>query len=418
MATILQINTIAVNGSTGRIVDGIGEAALAQGYDSFIAYGRNKPSISKSQLIRIGNEFDVREHVLETRLFDMQGKASRNATRKLLRQIEAINPDIIHLHNLHGNYLNYKILFEYLKDKNIPVVWTLHDCWAFTGHCVHFTDAKCFKWKIKSPIHCCNCPKKKRYPNSYWFDRSAKNFIEKKNTFTQLKNVTIVPVSHWLGSVVAESFLSVYPIHVIQNGIDIDVFYPRLKSIEMIRHKYGIGKRFMILGVATGWSDDVGYSDFLWLRQKLSNEQFAIVMVGLTDSQIKKLPMGIIGINRTWDAGELAALYTTADVMFNGSFQETFGLVTAESMACGTPVIVYNSTACPEIVTEQETGYIIPVGDRCLLINRILLLAQNEDRSSVNQNCVNYVRKNLSKQQKYDEYVDLYNSLLRRKVLC
>ena len=414
MATILQINTIAVNGSTGRITEGIGEAAIRHGYSSFIAYGRNSPSSSKSGLIRIGSEFDVFEHVLETRLFDMQGLASRKATKLFVKQIDDIRPDLVHLHNIHGNYINYKILFDYLVEKDIPIVWTLHDCWAFTGHCVHFTDVECYKWKVKGNKdgNCSKCPKKKGYPNSYLFDRSKQNFLDKQKYFTRINNMIIVPVSHWLGDITSESFLGKYPIHVIQNGIDVDVFYPIPNSIESVRQKYGIGKRFMILGVATGWSDDVGMSDFFWLSEKLSNEHFAIVMVGLTEKQIKALPAGIIGITRTWDANELAEIYTAADVTFNGSFQETFGLVTAESMACGTPVIVYDSTACPEIVTDKQTGYVVQVGDRNMLLNRILMLSQNQDRKHINQKCVNYVRENLSKQQKYDEYIDIYNTIL------
>lgn len=412
MAKILQINTIAVNGSTGRIVEGIGEAAINHGYESYIAYGRNNPNNSKSELIRIGNIYSVYEHVLETRLFDRQGLASRWATKRFVKQIKEIKPDLIHLHNIHGNYLNYKILFDYFVSDNIPVVWTLHDCWAFTGHCVHFTDVKCYKWKNSGVENCSHCPKMKSYPNSYLFDRSKLNFQDKKKYFTKVGRLIVIPVSYWLGKITMESFLNKFPIHVIQNGIDVETFYPRLGAIEIVRNKYGIGKRFMILGVAAGWSDDVGLSEFLWLRRVLPNEHFAIVLVGVSEKQKRMLPNGIIGITRTWNSNELAEIYTASDVLFNGSFQETFGLVTAEAMACGTPVIVYDSTACPEIVQDQRTGYIIRVGDRNMLLDRIFLLAKNWDKKVINQNCINYVQKNLDKKQKFDEYIDLYNSIL------
>ena len=324
MYKIVQINTVAVNGSTGRITEGIGIAAKNRGYDTYIAYGRNIPSQSDSKLIKIGNNISVNEHVLETRLFDRQGLASRIATKEFIRELEELKPDLIHLHNIHGNYLNYKLLFNFLSEKCIPIVWTIHDCWAFTGHCVHFTAVNCDKWITG----CFSCPRISSYPKSFFLDRSKRNFRDKKNAFCSVKNMTIVPVSNWLGDIISRSFLGVYPIQVIQNGIDTQVFYPRKNDIQFIKKKYGLENKFIILGVATGWSRENGLFDFINLRRIL-NDNFVIVLVGVSKSLKNVLPKGIIGIERTDNQAELAAIYTAADIFINGSFEETFGLVTA-----------------------------------------------------------------------------------------
>lgn len=407
---VLQINTVAVNGSTGRITEGIGEAIIRRGHSSYIAYGRNNilPESSKSNLIKIGNNFSVTEHVLETRLLDRQGLASRYATHKFIKQIDAIKPDVIHLHNIHGNFLNYKILFKYLAEADIPVVWTLHDCWAFTGHCVHFVAKNCDKWKSG----CFSCPRLGSYPKSYFADRSRSNYENKKRAFTSVKNMTLVPVSNWLGQVCSESFLGNNPIHVIHNGIDTDSFSPKINVSTKIRNKYELGNRFVVLGVATGWSNENGLYDFIELRKRLDPD-YVIVLVGVTEKIKSILPEGIIGISRTDSKEELAELYSTADIFINGSFEETFGLVTAESMACGTPVIVYDSTACPEIVTDN-TGYVIPVRDIEAMKSTIEYQRQlpYETKLSQSEVCSELIRNKYDRLEKYDEYVSLYEQII------
>lgn len=410
MPQLLQINS-CISGSTGSIAQYIGELAISNGWESWIAYsGRENEVPSKSHLIPIGSKFESILHAVQTRFFDNHGLSSKHATQVLIRQIKEIKPDIIHLHNIHGYYLNIEILFNFLSKNNIPVVWTLHDCWAFTGHCVHYTDVKCNKWKNNSVEHCSKCPKKTSYPTSVFLDKSARNYKLKKSLFTSVNNMTIVPVSKWLGSVISDSFLNKYPIKPIQNGIDINTFYPRPDSITNVRMKYGLGDKFIILGVAKGWSKDVGLHDFYRLRELL-DERFTIVMVGLTNKQIEELPAGITGISHTSNHSELAEIYSTTDIFFNGSFQETFGLVTAEAMACGTPVIVYDSTACPEIVTPQ-TGFKFKVGHVDSIASTIIKLADCESRSVINENCVKYIHDNLDKNIKYQEYLVLYNSLI------
>lgn len=407
MKRLLQINT-CITQSTGRIAQQIGEKAISDGWESYIAFPARAPKVeSKSKLIVIGTKVDQYIHALMTRIFDCCGFLSRRATKQLIKQIEAIHPNVIHLHNIHGYYLNIPVLFDYLKKSGIPVVWTLHDCWAFTGHCVHYTCVSCFKWKSE----CYDCPRKKTYPNSFLLDRSKQNFELKKRAYENMPNITLVPVSHWLGREVSQSILGKYKIHVIQNGIDVNVFRPRRDSVAGIKKKYGLCGKYIILGVATGWSEEVGLSTFFRLRKQLS-EDFAIVMVGCTPNILKQLPDGIIGISRTNNVDELAEIYSAADILFNASYQETFGLVTAEAISCGTPVIVYNSTACSEIVTS-ETGYIAEVKNEIQVLNYILedKMLDSTQRKVRSEKCRQYAIAHFDKNIKYQEYIKLYNSL-------
>ncbi len=407
MKRLLQINT-CITQSTGRIAQQIGEKAISDGWESYIAFPARAPKVeSKSKLIVIGTKVDQYIHALMTRIFDCCGFLSRRATKQLIKQIEAIHPNVIHLHNIHGYYLNIPVLFDYLKKSGIPVVWTLHDCWAFTGHCVHYTCVSCFKWKSE----CYDCPRKKTYPNSFLLDRSKQNFELKKRAYENMPNITLVPVSHWLGREVSQSMLGKYSIHVIQNGIDVNVFRPRRESVAGVRERYGLCGKYVVLGVATGWSEEVGLSTFFRLRKQLSAD-FAIVMVGCTPNILKQLPDGIIGISRTNNVDELAEIYSAADILFNASYQETFGLVTAEAMACGTPVIVYDSTACSEIVTS-ETGYIAEVKDEIQVLNYILedKMLDSTQRRVRSEKCRQYAIAHFDKNIKYQEYIKLYNSL-------
>ena len=252
MKRLLQINTIANSGSTGRIAEGIGNASVEAGYSSFVAYGRFA-NPSSSHLIRIGQKKDYLIHGVRSRIFDDHGMGSVAATRALLKQMDEIQPDIVHLHNIHGYYLNYPLLFQYLNVKNIPVVWTLHDCWPFTGHCAYFDYCGCDKWKNG----CSHCPQKKTYPASYVFDRSRQNWLDKKHYFTLPARMEIVAVSNWLGGLIRESFLGKYSVHTIYNGIDTSVFRPY--PIAATRAKYGWDNdQIILLGVASMWSPRKG----------------------------------------------------------------------------------------------------------------------------------------------------------------
>ncbi|HBT84778.1 MAG TPA: glycosyl transferase [Porphyromonadaceae bacterium] len=399
---VLQLNTVINSGSTGRIAEEIGEMSMKVGWDSYIAYGRNeRPSASK--LIRIGNEKDIKLHGLQTRLFDRHGLASKAATSKLIEKIKEIKPNIIHLHNIHGYYLNYEILFEFLIIANIPVVWTLHDCWPITGHCSYFSFIGCEKWKTQ----CYECPQKTSYPASYFIDRSKKNFTLKKELFNSLSNLTLVPVSKWLSNILSESFLQNYPIKVINNGIDTEAFKPS-ESIEF-RAKYGLEKKILLLGVATSWSLRKGLKDYIELSKELDAD-CQIVLVGLTKKQIGLLPMNIIGIERTESVEKLANLYSSADIVLNLSYEETFGLTTVEGFACGTPGIVYNATASPELI-DSSTGIVVEPGDIAGLIEAINEIKQY-GKHYYSEACVNRAHDLYNKENKYKEYIDLYESLL------
>src|SRR5690554_5107319 len=277
---ILQINTVVNSGSTGRIAEGIGLEVISRGHESYIAYGRNdRPSTSN--LIKIGSKKDVYLHGIRTLLFDQHGLGSRQATEVLVEKLQKIKPDIIHLHNIHGYYLNYQVLFQYIKAQNIPVVWTFHDCWPFTGHCSHFGD--CNKWKI----HCGNCPYSNKYPRSF-VDRSFKNYKDKKEVFLNVENLNIITPSRWLENQVKQSFLKDYMVKTINNGIDLEVFHPpKVKNNKKI-----------IIGVASTWTTAKGLQDFIKLREILKDD-IKIVLIGLSDAQIKSLPYNIIGISRT-----------------------------------------------------------------------------------------------------------------------
>ncbi len=409
MPILLQINSAKTIGSTGKIVEQIGLIARNEGWKCYVASSARYSSPSKLHEIKIGGIFSEKIHALLSHIFDAHGLGSYFETKKFINKIKKINPDIIHLHNIHGYYINYKILFKYLTTIKIPIVWTFHDCWPMTGHCVHYTAVNCYKWQTE----CKKCPRLYGYPKSYVFDNSRRNFRLKKRLFSSVENLTIVTVSKWLSLVVKQSYMSKYPIHIIPNGIDINSFYPRKYAVNKIRNKYELGDKFVILGVATGWSQDNGFYDFLELRKMLDYE-YIIVLVGVTKAQKDSLPKGIVGINRIDNVTELAEIYSTADIFVNGSYEETFGLVTAEAISCGTPVIVYDSTACPDIVTP-ETGFVIPIRDIATMSKTIIAYATNADRDTYSFNCCRYAELNLDKEARYAEYINIYNAIINRQ---
>lgn len=401
MKTLFQINSTSNWGSTGRIAEDIGRTVMSQGWESYIAYGRYS-SEGLSRTIQIGSQWDTYNHVLQSRLLDNHGLASKVATRKLIQKIDEIKPDIIHLHNIHGYYLNYELLFKALSDLGVPVVWTLHDCWAFTGHCAHFSFIGCDKWKSG----CFKCPQLKNYPASYLLDRSQRNYRRKKNSFTSLKNLTLVPVSDWLAELLESSFLRKYAKCRIYNGVNLDVFCPKP---SLIKEKLGISSGCMLLGVASVWGRRKGLDDFITLRGKLPDD-YTIVLVGLTTEQIKTLPQGILGISRTTDVNELAELYSAADIFINPTWEDNFPTTNLEALACGTPVITYRTGGSVEAV-DEVTGRIVEQGDMEALIKAIkeLKLLGKENLSKA---CREKAVICFDKQERFQEYLDLYEKLL------
>lgn len=400
---LLQINEMANVGSHGRIAEETGKTAILNGWRSVIAYGR-AANLSKSELIHIGSNFDIYEHLIETRLFDNHGLASRCATKKFVEKVKEIKPDIIHLHNIHGYYLNYRILFDYLNRVDVPIVWTLHDSWSFTGHCGQYLMADCMKWQSG----CNHCPQhKEEYPSSY-VDRSEKNYALKKALFPANKHLHLVPVSNWMADNVRHSFLKDVDVRVINNGIDINTFKPSKERKE--------SERIHILGVSNVWTSYKGLFDFYKLRELLNEGDFDITLVGLTANQIKQLPKGIIGIERTQSVNELAKLYATSDLFVNPTYCDTFPTVNIESLACGTPVITYNVGGSPEII-DEETGWVFKKGDVEAIAQCIKNVAKEsaEETGNRKSKCRERAVRLYNKEDRYQDYIDLYRELLNEK---
>ena len=402
MRKLLQINVCVNQGSTGRIAEQIGAAAVGRGWESYIAFGRGAGNTA-SQAIKVGNIVDFYSHALLTRLTDNHGRYSRIATRQLIRRIKEISPDIIHLHNIHGYYINYKILFDYLGKADIPVVWTLHDCWTMTGHCSHFEFAKCNKWKSG----CHDCPEKGSYPKSILLDRSRKNYVEKREIFNSVKNLTIVPVSNWLGEVAKESYLKRYNVEVIHNGIDIQTFKPLENNLK---EQYGIADKTVILGVAAPWGQRKGFDDFVKLSAILPKERYQVVMIGLSEAQIERLPEGIIGLARTNSVEELAQWYSAADVFVNPTYEDSFPTTILEALSCGTPVVTYQTGGSPESITD-DTGRVVAKGDIEGVVSAIEELCAVE-RADLQKRCREYALAHFDKNECFKKYVDLYENII------
>ena len=402
MNTLLQINSVANYGSTGRISEEIGSFAVQNGWESYIAYGRDlRPG--KSKLIKIGSELSIKLHGLQTRLFDRHGLGSCSATQKFIEKIIEIKPDIIHLHNLHGYYLNVEILFNFLSQANIPVVWTLHDCWPFTGHCAYFDFVACHRWETG----CHDCPQKRAYPASWLFDRSKKNWALKKRLFTSVKRMVLVPVCNWVSGIVRQSSLSGYPTKTIYNGIDTEVFQPTNNTLA--RTRYNLKDEFIILGVASPWSPRKGFRDFIEMSKHISNNS-KIVLVGLDNQQLKNLPENIIGIARTENINELSALYATADVFVNPTWEDNFPTTNLEALACGTPVITYNTGGSVEAISDQ-CGFIVEKGDIDGLLKACKII-RDHGKDYFTAPCVNRAKRLFDRNDRYRDYLDLYNELI------
>lgn len=398
MLTVLQINPVVNTGSTGRIVEEIGKCAIKRGWNSFIAYSRGNP-VSESNLIRIGSKFDMYLHALEARLRDNCGLASRDATKNFIKDIERIRPDVIHVHLLHGYYINYKILFDYLNNNRIPSVMTMHDCWCMTGHCAYYIYSSCDRWKTK----CQKCSMHGTFPSSF-IDRSSINYEIKRSCFCDRKWLTIVAVSDWLKKEIAQSFLKGNKIKRIYNGVDTNVFKPLSFMGENICKK----QNFTILAVASIFDFRKGFNDFLKLSTMLYEDE-RIVLVGVTKDQIKSLPNNIIGIERTENVKQLVELYNKSDVVISLSLAETFGMTIIEGMSCGTPVVVYDNTGQAELITD-ETGIAVTTGDVYGILKAIRLIKSN-GKNYYSTKCRKHVMELFDKNDCFMQYIDLYESI-------
>ena len=418
MKKLLQINpVIRESTSTGRIMREIGEAAVAAGWESWIAYsgGRDGKPQHSSHLIPVGNKVDVALHAIATRFFDAHGLASRLATKRFIKTIRQLDPDIIHIHNIHGYFLNYKLLFKYLKESGKPVIWTVHDCWLYTGHCYYYSSIGCDKWKT----HCENCPQKRAFPTSWLADRSYQNFEDKKAAFNSLGDkLTIVTVSDWIRGEMASSILGRCRYKVIHNGIDLNVFQPT--DSTSVLEKYGLAGKRIILGEASIWMKEKGLEDFATLAEKIPDQvrnDIAIVLVGrMTPEQKAALPEGIMTIPRTSNARELAALYSAAAVFINPTWQDNYPTVNLESLACGTPVITYRTGGSPEALGEisgaNPIGAVVDQGDIDGILRHILAFIDT-DRAEISKRCRKFAVENFNKADRYKDYIGLYDDMMQ-----
>ena len=394
---VLAINSVCGIGSTGRICTAVAELLESQGHECKIAYGRGEvPEKYEKYAIKIGSSFSVKIDALKTRLLDNAGFNSKKTTKQFVEWVKEYNPDVIHLHNLHGYYLNLEVLFAYLKSCGKPIVWTLHDCWTMTGHCSHFDYVACEKWKTG----CFNCPQKSEYPKSLFKDNSKRNYEKKRKLFSGFENLTLIAPSKWLGKLVGQSFLKDYPVKVINNGIDLKVFKPTKGDF---REKYNLENKFVLLGVAFGWGERKGLDVFIELAKRL-DDAYQIVLVGTDEKTDKLLPKNIISIRRTQNQTELAEIYTAADLFVNPTREETLGLVNIEALACGTPVVTFKTGGSPETI-DEKCGALVEKDDVDGLEREIRRIKNEKPFDEVD--CIERAKK-FNKEDKFLEYVELY----------
>lgn len=409
MPKLLQINVTSNWGSTGKIAEECNHFARSLGWSTYFIYGRYcNPSDSKV-IVSSSCKLDIYEHYFENIFFDSEGLASRRSTRKLLQKIREINPDIIHLHNIHDHWINYKILFEYLNQTNIKVVWTFHDFWAVTGHCTHFVGKNCERFKDE--CHDCPYTKGKFLPV---LKRTKRNFNLKKQLFTANRYLTIVPVSEWVGEIVRQSFLKEKQMLVISNGVDTSVFKPlpvqTIHDVECRKRISSIDDKFIIMAVSSQWkSASKGLDDYIAMSKMLKEDEL-IMLVGVPSKISRSFPKNIIGISRTNNQQELSALYTRANVLCSFSSAETFGLTIVEGFACGTPAVVYDNTAPPTLITS-ETGFVVPNKNYKAAYDAVQKI-KIKGKSSYSTACIKLVKKKYEKELCFNRYMSLYKKLL------
>lgn len=402
---VLEINATYGYGSTGLIVRDIGELLKKNGDEVRFAYQTGQ--CDKTVGYHIGNPLDWKGHALFTRIFGKQGWGSKLATSKLLSYIDAEKPDVVHLHNLHANYINLPMLLKYLAKLNIPTVVSLHDCWYFTGKCCHFVLSKCQRWQTG----CGHCPKIKEAPSSVFFDRSAEVAKEKRKLFQSIKNLTVVGCSKWISDMAKESFVfKDCNIEQIYNGVDTDIF--NIKNRSECREKYRIHADYVMLGMANKWLDERNSDVFKSIVSKLSKNE-VLILVGCTEVQKKAVEMysNVIAIGFVSKREEMADYYNLSNVFVNLTFEDTLPTVNMESIACGTPVITYNSCGSPELVQEGKTGYIIEQLDDSALLKTWDRIKQGAIQRS---DCREIGSRMFNKNDRYEDYISLFKRLLQK----
>lgn len=399
---VLQINCTCGKGSTGKIVIGIDDVLIKNEDKGYIAYGYYKCNRQNTLKLKKGNtKYSLILEHLKCRITGYYGFTSKYATNRLIMWIEEIEPDIIHLHNIHGGFVHIEMFFKYLAKRNIPIVWTLHDCWSFTGHCAHFDYIKCEKWKTG----CHDCPQKNTYPKRWFFDRSEEQYKRKKQAFTSVKDITFVTPSKWLASLVKQSYFKDYPVYVINNGIDLGIFKPVNSNIK---EEYGVKDRKLILAVASSWSQRKGYEHVIEISKRLPNE-YKVCMIGLNERQMKNTPDNVLKIQRTYDQKELVEFYSAADVFINSTLEDNFPTVNLEAMACGTPVVTFDTGGSPESI-DDRTGIVVKKEDSDGMVKAIKEI--NKERMF--DDCLKRAQL-FDNQTRYEDYLKLYKDIINRR---
>lgn len=395
---VVQINTVCGIGSTGRITTDLHNALVERGHECLICYGRgDAPEDFKGY--RIGTDLDVHLHALYSRITDRTAFASKRATLELLRKIEEFKPDIVHLHNLHGYYIHFEKLFQYLKQYNKPVIWSLYDCWSFTGHCCHFDYIGCDKWKAG----CQDCPQKKEYPASYILDQSKKNYRDKKRLIHSINQLTVVPPTQWLSQILENSYLSDINKKIIPTGIDLEAFQPTSSNL---RKELQLEDTQVVLGVSNGFGKFKGSKYFLQLAERLP-KNYRLVLLGVTKEQSSQYPKEVLTLPRTNSTHQLAQFYTMADVFVNPTLQETQGLTSIEALACGTGVVTFQSGGSAESMNES-CGIAVVRDDFEGLLQAVIQVCGNPFSPELcRKKAMEYDKKKLLK-----DYIDLYQNTL------
>lgn len=396
---VLMINTVCGQGSTGSICTDIANILENEGHECFIAYGQGTTTYSKSY--KIGTVLENHLHNLKSRLFGKQGYYTKEGTLKFINFVNSYKPDIIHLHNLHGNYLNLEILFEFLQTFKGKVFWTFHDCWPFTGKCAHYTSVGCNKWQS----HCQKCPQIKEYPPSIFFDKSYEIFRDKKEKFLSVPNLKIITVSDWLKNQVEMSFFQNTRISRIYNWIDYQTF--KIRNTDSICERFSLeSEKFTFICISASWSKNTSkLQDLLTLANKLKDDKIQIIVVGKMMQGVD-LPTNIKLISYVDNKAILADLYNFADVYIHLSSEDTFGKVIAEALSCGTPAIVYDSTACPEII-DVKTGVVVKDRDVQAIADNILKI-KNKKLVFKSSDCHDRARENFDIDKNIRKTIDWY----------
>jgi len=398
---VLLVNSVYNVKSTGRIVKDICDVLISQGHQPYVAYGRGA---KYPGTYRISGKTGFLLHLAGTRFFDLHGLLSIVSSIKLVNIFKKIKPDIIHLHNIHGYYLNYPLLFKYLRKHTIPVVWTLHDCWSFTGHCPYFTYVACERWRTG----CHTCPQKNGYPASCGLDMSRLHYWLKARYFGKAEQLTVVTPSQWLACLVRQSILTNHAVKVINNGIDTDRFRPVSGTI---RQRLQLESCFVILGVASDWSKRKGLDYLLQMMAQLP-ENFVLILVGKINQKVEKSSR-IIHVPHTDSVDDLVELYSAADVFVNPTLEDNFPTTNIEALACGTPVVTFDSGGSAESVTA-ETGIVVPPGNLQELICAVLGI-QTKGKIWYTRSCIELAKGKYSKKDRYLDYLQVYNDILGEK---